>query len=208
MCRAANWSAVMPDSGPATPKSHGFTQLSHVASIYPCGSGVSPGLLRSPETMVRCWRSGSSGWRIGVISKLAPVCGGDHRSMTAPCGNPMKAKRFGAEPAAVCAHAVAAGFIASRSGSAMLAPTPFNTARRETCFLKTYMCSPFSVLASQFVFTFMFAFMFSVHVPVRRLLPSAYCAAAVEVSAGATFGTRRILNCSLRTTAWTSAENR
>src|SRR5688572_2863006 len=57
--------------------------------------------------------------------------------MMAPCGKPMKASRFGVEPAGVCAHAVAAGFIASRSGSAMLAPTPFNTVRRETCFLNT-----------------------------------------------------------------------
>ena len=51
----------------------------------------------------------------------------------------MNASRFGAEPAAVSAHAVAAGFIASRSGSAMVAPTPFNTARREMCFLNTNM---------------------------------------------------------------------
>jgi hypothetical protein len=55
--------------------------------------------------------------------------------MIAPCGNPMNAKRFGAEPAGVAAHAVAAGFIASSSGSAILAPTPFNIVRREMCFL-------------------------------------------------------------------------
>src|SRR4029077_12604705 len=58
--------------------------------------------------------------------------------MIAPCGKPIKASRFGDAPAAVCAHAVAAGFIASRSGSAMVAPTPFNTVRRVTCFLNTY----------------------------------------------------------------------
>ena len=52
------------------------------------------------------------------------------------CGNPTKASRFGDDPAAVSAHAVAAGFIASRSGSAIVAPTPFNTVRRATCFLK------------------------------------------------------------------------
>jgi hypothetical protein len=51
----------------------------------------------------------------------------------------MKASRFGVEPAAVAAQAVAAGLIASRSGSAMLAPTPFSTVRRDTCFLNTYM---------------------------------------------------------------------
>src|SRR6185436_791689 len=59
--------------------------------------------------------------------------------MIAPCGKPMKANRFGAAPAGVCAQTVAAGFIASRSGSAMVAPTPFNTARRETCFLDRYI---------------------------------------------------------------------
>jgi hypothetical protein len=53
--------------------------------------------------------------------------------MMAPCGKPMKAIRFGAEPTGVCAHAVAAGFIASISGNAIVAPTPFSTARREMC---------------------------------------------------------------------------
>src|SRR5688572_14361095 len=89
--------------------------------------------------MVRCLRSGSSGCRIGDNSKFAPVCAGDHLSMIAPCGKPMKANRFGVAPAGVCAQTVAAGFIASRSGSAIVAPTPFNTVRRETCFLDRYI---------------------------------------------------------------------
>src|SRR5262245_39282507 len=59
--------------------------------------------------------------------------------MMAPCGNSTKASRFGVAPAALCAHAVAAGCIASRSGSAMAAPTPFNTRRRETCFFVRYI---------------------------------------------------------------------
>src|ERR1700722_11978531 len=59
--------------------------------------------------------------------------------MMAPCGNPTKASRFGAEPAAVLAHAVAAGFIASRNGSAIVAPTPFKTMRREMCFWDKYI---------------------------------------------------------------------
>ena len=33
MCLAANWSALTPASGPATPWSHGFTHVSHVISI-------------------------------------------------------------------------------------------------------------------------------------------------------------------------------
>src|ERR1043165_9670448 len=76
---------------------------------------------------------------MGDSSKPFPVCGGDQRSITAPCGNPTNAKRFGAVPAAVCAHAVAAGVIASRSGSAMVAPTPLSTARREMCFCDRYI---------------------------------------------------------------------
>src|SRR5215471_675880 len=59
--------------------------------------------------------------------------------MIAPCGNPTNANRFGVVPAAVRAHAVPAGLIASSSGSAMLAPIPFKTIRREICFLDIYM---------------------------------------------------------------------
>ena len=89
--------------------------------------------------MVRCLRNGVNGSRIADIVKSVPASFGDHRSMTAPCGKPTKANRFGVEPAAVCAHAVVAGLIASRSGNAMLAPMPFNTVRRETCFLLLYI---------------------------------------------------------------------
>jgi hypothetical protein len=57
--------------------------------------------------------------------------------------------RFGGVPAAVFAHTVAEGLIASSSGSAMLAPTPFNTVRREMCFLNNVIAvSPFVVQAS------------------------------------------------------------
>src|SRR5579885_3799321 len=42
-------------------------------------------------------------------------------------------------PAGVSANAGLAGNIASRSGSATLAPTPLSTARRGTCFLKMNM---------------------------------------------------------------------
>ncbi|MND00296.1 hypothetical protein D3C83_188540 [compost metagenome] len=54
--------------------------------------------------------------------------------MIAPCGKPMKARRFGVWPAAVWAKAVAAGFMASSRGRAMAVPTPRSTARRERCF--------------------------------------------------------------------------
>ena len=33
MCRAANWSALTPQSAPLTPWSHGFTHVSHVISM-------------------------------------------------------------------------------------------------------------------------------------------------------------------------------
>src|SRR5262245_56518149 len=59
--------------------------------------------------------------------------------MIAPWGNPIKASRFGVEPEGVWAHAVAAGFIASRSGRAIVVPRPFNIVRREMRFLDIYI---------------------------------------------------------------------
>ena len=50
----------------------GFTQVSQPCSMKPCGSLVSAGLLRRPETIVMCLRNGSSGVRIGDISKPVP----------------------------------------------------------------------------------------------------------------------------------------
>src|ERR1051325_4125532 len=73
---------------------------------------------------------------MGEISYPDPVCAGDHLFMIAPCGKLTKAIRLGAEPTGVAAHAVAAGFIASISGNAIVAPTPFSTVRREMCFRK------------------------------------------------------------------------
>src|SRR6185436_8459443 len=77
---------------------------------------------------------------MGDISKPLPVCGGDQRSITAPCGKATKANRFGVAAAAVCAQAVEAGLIASRNGSAIAAPTPLSTVRREMCFCDKYIC--------------------------------------------------------------------
>jgi hypothetical protein len=51
----------------------------------------------------------------------------------------MNASRFGGAPAGVAANAVAAGFIASSSGSAIVAPTPLSTIRREMCFRDKYI---------------------------------------------------------------------
>ena len=44
---------------------------------------------------------------------------------------------FGVGAAAVCASAVRAGIIASSKGSAMVAPMPRSTVRRDRCFLVT-----------------------------------------------------------------------
>ena len=54
--------------------------------MMPCGSELSPPLLRRPLTMVSCERNGSSGLRMGDSSKSVPVSSGDQRFMTAPCG--------------------------------------------------------------------------------------------------------------------------
>ena len=57
-----------------------------------------------------------------------------------PCGTKQPTNRgFGL--AAVCASAVAAGIMASRNGSASVAPAPRRTVRREMCFLVINMSS-------------------------------------------------------------------
>src|ERR1700733_7984015 len=89
--------------------------------------------------MVRCLRNGSRGCRIGDMVKSVPVSFGDQRSMIAPWGKLTKANRFGVFPAAVVVAAVAAGIMAPTSGSAMLAPAPCKTVRREMCFLDMNM---------------------------------------------------------------------
>src|SRR5690606_22143732 len=64
----------------------------------------------------------------------------DHLLITAPCGKPTNASRCGAWPA-VRANATPAGIIASSNGSAMHAPAPRNTARRDRCFFVMNMPS-------------------------------------------------------------------
>ena len=74
------------------------------------------------------------------MSKSAPVCAGDQLVHDGAVREARRTRsRFGVLPAGVCAHAVAAGFIASSSGSAIVAPTPFSTVRREMCFFDRYM---------------------------------------------------------------------
>src|SRR5471032_2162089 len=88
-------------------------------------------------------RYGSSGLRLlGDRSKSRPAAAGAHRFFFAPMAvlpaQPwtisMAMRRCLADPATVPAHAVRAGTIASRTGSATVTPIPFRTARRERCF--------------------------------------------------------------------------
>src|SRR5580658_2455699 len=58
-----------------------------------------------------------------------------------PWGTKQPTKR-GLGVAAVWASAVEAGIIASRSGSARVAPAPRRTVRREMCFLVMNICIP------------------------------------------------------------------
>ena len=74
------------------------------------------------------------GLRIRENWKSLPVPSGVQNFCTAPCGKYTKPRRV-LTAAAVCAHAVCAGIIASSSGSAMVAPAPFRTVRRDRCFL-------------------------------------------------------------------------
>src|SRR5687768_14305782 len=102
--------------------------------MMPCGLALSPPLLRRPLTTVTYSRCGSSGLRMNGKSKSRPVLVGVHSSCSAPCGKYTKPRR-GCGAAAVCAHAVPAGIMASSSGSAMVAPAPLRTVRRDRCFL-------------------------------------------------------------------------
>ncbi len=73
--------------------------------------------------------NGSSGLRMGVNSKPAPTFSGIHWSTMAPFGM-YTAPNRGAGAAAVFAVAVKAGTMASRNGSATVAPMPRRNVRR------------------------------------------------------------------------------
>src|SRR3954469_8030260 len=74
-------------------------------------------------------------------SKSRPTRVGCHSSCSAPCGKYTNARR-GLGFAALCASTVPAGIIASSSGSAIVAPAPLRTVRRDSFFLKTNIYSP------------------------------------------------------------------
>src|SRR5438093_10887498 len=92
-------------------------------------------------------RNGASGSRVGVNSKSRPAFTGANRFFLTPsavlpadpCTISMHTSRIFDDPAAVLAHAVPAGSIASRNGNATVTPIPFRTVRRETCFFGMYM---------------------------------------------------------------------
>src|SRR5580658_2180786 len=76
----------------------------------------------------------ANGCRIRENLKSLPVPSGVQNFCTAPCGKYTYPRR-GLMLAAVSAHAVPAGIMASSSGSAMTAPAPLRTVRRDRCFL-------------------------------------------------------------------------
>src|SRR5215471_6393135 len=65
-------------------------------------------------------------------SGFLPIVFGCHSSCSAPCGKYTKPRRR-AGLAAGSASAVVGGIIASRSGSAIVAPAPLSTVRRDKC---------------------------------------------------------------------------
>src|SRR5690606_8235225 len=111
----------------------GCTQLSHVSCVFACGTPPSAALLRSPLTTVTYSFNGASGSRMNGNSKSRPVRVGSHSSCSAPCGKYTKPSRRPGV-AAVFASAVPAGTIASSNGSAIDAPAPRSTVRRDRCF--------------------------------------------------------------------------
>jgi hypothetical protein len=73
---------------------------------------------------------------IGWNSKSSPVVAGTQRLMTQPCGMYTLANRARGAPAAL-AERIPAGIMDSRNGSAMAAPAPRRTVRRDRCFFVT-----------------------------------------------------------------------
>src|SRR5690606_30691049 len=139
-CRAAIWSTVTPTPVAAFLE-RGLTALSQVSSMIPWGFELSPPLLRRPLTTVTCSRSGARGSRMNGNSKFLPTWAGSHSSCSAPCGKYTK-PRQGRAAAAVFASAVPAGIIASSNGSAIEAPAPCNSVRRDKCFRVRNIASP------------------------------------------------------------------
>ncbi len=83
--RATSWSMETPASGLVLGPV-GAWQVSHVASTMPCGSELSPGLLRMPETTVTYSRRLSSGLVILENWKSLPEPSGVQNFCTAPWG--------------------------------------------------------------------------------------------------------------------------
>src|SRR5436309_14616333 len=92
-----------------------------------------------PLKITAWFTKGSSGFQLnGSVAGSAPTFSGTQYPGAMPCGTKQPTNRgFGF--AAVCASAVAAGTIASRSGNASVAPAPRRIVRREMCFLDMNM---------------------------------------------------------------------
>src|SRR6185436_20228655 len=105
----------------------GTAPLSQPDAAAACISATPPARFRLLMT-TRCSRSGSSSLSVGDSSKFAPPAAGVHDAMSAPCGMYMKPVRIG-RAASVFANPVAAGTIASSSGSASEALTPLRKVR-------------------------------------------------------------------------------
>ena len=89
-------------------------------------------------TTVSCSLIGSSGLRIGVNWPSLPLPSGVQRAWSHPIGmNTYPIRRT--DLAGVWARAVIAGIIASSSGSASVACTPFRNVRRGSAFFVMIM---------------------------------------------------------------------
>src|SRR5215475_5134869 len=102
--------------------------LNHPDDAAACISATPPARLRLLMTTSDS-RSGSRTLSVGDSSNPVPAAAGVHEGMSAPCGMYMNPVRIGLA-ASVFANAVAAGIIASSSGSASEAPMPRRNVRR------------------------------------------------------------------------------
>ena len=98
----------------------------------------------SPLTIVSRSLNAESGSRILPSWHGTAGIAGVHSLMIAPCGKYTNAMR-GIGLAAVAASAVRAGTMASKSGSAMVAPMPRRKVRRFRCFFEMNIVTPATV---------------------------------------------------------------
>ena len=127
------WSSEVPATKSSASVRFGAAPVSHVPVLTACVPADGRSMF---ETTVTASRNDSSGLRIGLNSKLAPVVVGVQWLGRSPIGTKMAPNRRVGVPA-VLTVGVSAGTIASSSGRASVAPIPRSIVLRDNAFFVT-----------------------------------------------------------------------